>query len=133
MAKKSNTDTRVSKEGEIAQLLREGTLPVELVRRGYARGTVYKVSGRLKKEGSILQTQTNQSAKDLLSKPDPTLQADPEIIELKKAVLKAELQKKLAQIGEQPDLLMRLVKLEVELDEAWDIIFDLQTKVYTRK
>ena len=130
MAKKSKINKRVSKEEEIAQLLREGTPPVELIRGGYARATVYKVFRRLKKEGIVVPAPVNRSSTTPVSKPDPSLEDDPDVFDLRKAVRKAELEKQLGQIIEQPDLAGRLAKVEVELDQAWDIILHLQEEVY---
>ena len=37
----------MKKEEEIAKLLSQGTPPVELIERGFVRGTVYKIAKRL--------------------------------------------------------------------------------------
>ena len=122
MPRKSKAKSAVNKEEEIAKLITEGTLPAELVRRGYARGTVYKVSGRLKKEGIVPSASVNLPTTTSSSKPDPFLDSDPDIIELRKAVRMAALEKQLAQIRALPDLTTRLAKVEEDLNGAWETI-----------
>ena len=115
MPRKSKAKSKGTKEEEIARLLIDGTMPVEVIGRGYARGTVYKVSG----EGIVLTAPDNGSSTATFNTPDPTLESDPQIVELRKAVRLAELEKQLARIKALPDLTTRLAKVEQELEDAW--------------
>ena len=92
----------MAKENEIARLLSEGIAPAELVRRGYTRSTVYKVNKRLQQPSTPEQPGTAQENGDTKAVADPelnpALEADPEIMGLKKAIRKAELEQQLADL-----------------------------------
>lgn len=100
------------KEQEIAQLLRNGVKPSDVVHQGYARGTVYKVHKQLREEGG-----TPRGGGEAEAQAGDSLDNDPEILELKKALRKAQLEKELAEIKSQ-------TKSEVHLS-------DLETRVST--
>lgn len=119
----------VTKEEEIAQLLAEGKLPVEIVREGYARGTVYKVSGRLRKGGATTPSESTPTLTGLRPDLDPSLESDPEIVELRKAVRKADLETQLGQIKLKPDLSKRLTNLEQLLEELYETVGVLEGNV----
>ena len=86
----------MAKENEIAGLLSQGIAPAELVRKGYARGTVYKVRRRLEQPGTAQENGETPAVAD--PELDPALEADPEIMELKKAIRKTELEQQLADL-----------------------------------
>ena len=86
----------MAKENEIAGLLSQGIAPADLVRQGYARGTVYKVRRRLEQPGTAQENGGTTAVAD--SDMDPALEADPEIMDLKKAIRRAELEQQLADI-----------------------------------
>ena len=90
------------KEEEIAGLLSQGIAPAELVRKGYARGIVYKVRGRLEQPGTAQEKGDTTVVTD--SGLDPALEADPEIMELKKALRKVELERQIEEIRDLPPL-----------------------------
>ena len=85
----------MSKEEEIAKLLTEGKTPQELVSLGYSRGWVYRVNARLKPEGS-----TPKEGEGILDVGiDSTVESDPEVLELKKALRKAQLERQIAEVS----------------------------------
>ena len=103
----------MGKEQEIAKLLSQGTPPVELIQRGFARATVYKVNRRLAQERTPTPGDSASSVPGAAdSVTDMTLEADPEILELKKALRMAQLERQLAEIKAPIDLEARLVRLE---------------------
>jgi len=81
------------KEQEIAELLKNGATPADLVHQGYARGTVYKVNKQLSGEGG-----TPSNGAMVETKVGDSLDDDPEIRELKIALRKAQLEKELEEI-----------------------------------
>ncbi len=105
------------KEEEIANLLAKGIPPVEVIRQGYARGTTYKVQRRLAQEATPTP---GDSASPLTeaggSVNDPGLDADPEILEKKKAVRMAQLDQQLAEIKQPLDFEPRLARMEKQVE-----------------
>ena len=106
------------KEEEIAQLLRDGAKPTDLVHRGYSRGTTYKIAKRLKREES-----TPIGGGEVEVQVGDSLDKDPEILELKKALRMAQLEQELSAIkgplGAEDRLgsiETRLQNLEVEVN-----------------
>ena len=118
-----------TKESEIAKLLVEGTPAAELVQQGYARGTVYKVAGRMKKNGSSSPVDSNPFSSPVDPHLDPALETDPEIIKLRKAVRKAELDKQLLQITGQPDLSSRIIFLESQIVDLANTVLSLEARL----
>ena len=104
------------KEEEIARLLSEGIQTAELVRRGYARGTVYKVAGRLKEGGTPPQEQTDDNV-------DAGVEDDPGIVDLKKELRKAELERQIEEIKGSSSTEIRLKSLEAKL-EAMEVALE---------
>ena len=104
------------KEEEIAGLLMNGSKPAELVHQGHARGTVYKVARRLREGSTPPQTGATDRTGD-----DQDVERDPEIVDLRKALRKAELERQIAGLNEPSKLEERLEALENEvklLDDA---------------
>lgn len=103
----------MKKEEEIASLLSQGIQPAELVRRGYPKSTVYKVARRIAKEAIPISGDPASPVPGAAdSVDDPALEADPDILELKKAVRKAQLEWQLAEIRAPIDLEARLARVE---------------------
>ena len=98
------------KEADIARRLSEGIAPAELIRSGYARGTVYKVRRRLEQPGTAQENGDTTAVTD--SGLDPALEADPEIVELRKSIRKAELEQQLADLKAPTRFEPRLVTVE---------------------
>ena len=100
------------KEEEIAKLLLEGAAPADLVRRDYAHGTVYKVWARLRKGGTpLVPTDLGRES----SAPD--IESEPEIIELRKDLRKAELQREVEEVQGPSTMETRLASLEQTVRE----------------
>ena len=97
------------KEKEIASLLSEGNQAAELVRQGYARGTVYKVAQRLGHASTTPFVGTGGDASDW------NVENDPDVIQLRKAIRMAELQRQLEEIEPSVELVDRITKLEEEV------------------
>ena len=125
----SKPNSSVTKQEEIAKLLSDGVPPAELVRQGYTRGTVYKISGLLCKGRTTPLSETRPEPTDVFPDLDPSLEADPEIVELRKAVRRAELEKQLGQIKERPEFLTRLINSEQHLEELFETVLLLQTEI----
>ena len=100
----------MAKESEIAALLSQGIAPAELVSKGYARGTVYKVRGRLEQPSTAQENGDTTVITD--SGLDPALEADPEIVELRKSIRKAELEQQLADLKAPTRFEPRLLTIE---------------------
>ena len=98
------------KEAEVARLLSEGIAPAEVVRRGYNRSTVYKVNKRLQQPSAPNNEDGAKAITD--SGLDPVLEADPEIMELRKAIRRAELEQQLADLKAPTRFEPRLVTIE---------------------
>ena len=110
------------KEEEIARLLSEGTPPAELVHQGYSRGTVYKVKRRLAEGGTTPPGPSLPGPESTDPASDPALEADSEIMELKKSLRKAQLERQLAEIRAPIDLEARLTSIEEELTVIGDAL-----------
>ena len=98
------------KEQEIAKLLSEGKQAADLVRQGYSRGTVYKVARRLNNGG------TTPQAPDVVASSS-RVEDDPEIVGLKIAIRKAELEAQLGQVDVPVDIVDKVRKMEKEINE----------------
>ena len=106
----------VRKEEEIAKLLSQGTPAAELVHQGYSRGPVYKVARCLAEGGTSNQQHLAGPEPDATDPvADSAVEADPEILALKKALRKAQLDRQLAEIRAPIDLETRLAKIEEEV------------------
>lgn len=114
----------MTKEDQIAGLLSQGTAPAELVHQGYARSTVYKMAKRLA-ETDTSQLSENKGGPDV----DLEVENDPAIIQLKKDLRKAHLERQIAEIRAPIDLEARLIRIEEELDEGSDALSILREKV----
>ena len=99
------TTAVAGKEEEIARLLAEGITPVDLIKRGFRRATVYKVNRRV---------QTGGTPQEDASVPatDRAVEDDPQILELKKALRKAELERQIEEIRGPSSAESRLLALE---------------------
>ncbi|MGD1118348.1 MAG: hypothetical protein ABR886_02535 [Dehalococcoidales bacterium] len=116
--------------GEITKLLKEGKTVKEIIGLGYKPRTVYHVQSRLKKQPPPLITKAakppQKSAKPTLPPPlDDNLENDPEIIQLKKEVRKAELNRSIKEITVKNEI-DELVELAVE----WGTDFKKTCKYY---
>ena len=101
--------TVVGTEEEIGRLLAEGNKPAELIQRGFKRGTVYKVNRRLQTGG----TPSESGDKGL----DPSIESDPEVMDLRKALRKAELERQLEEFKGPSSTESRLLALEEQWEE----------------
>ncbi len=96
------------KEQAIASLLSEGKKPVDVIRQGYSRGTVYKVAKQVQVESTPL------------SDVDHAVEADPEIVDLKKQLRKAQLKHQIANLSMPSNLEARLKAIEERLGILWE-------------
>ena len=105
------------KEVEIERLLGEGSTPVELIRRGFKRGTVYKVNRRL---GTNVLDGGGLTPDKSDVRRDGRVEDDPEVVELKMALRRAELQRQIEEISGPSSTERRLGWLEeaVEILQA---------------
>ena len=109
------------KQEEIAGLLSQGIPPSELVRRGYARGTVYKVARGLPKRGPPQPLVDGICSKNPQS-VDLSIESDPDVVALKKEVRMAELEGLLKEIRAPIDLEGRLEGLEQTIKKLEDSV-----------
>ncbi len=126
--KSKNNNGSHKKEEEIGRLLSQGASPAQLIRQGYGRSTVYKVSRRLSKEATTPLSPASAATSAIDSALDPTLEADPEIVELKKTLRKAQLQRQMAEVKAPIDLQAQLKGLEEEMKALSDARADLEGK-----
>ena len=114
----------MTKEEQIARLLSQGTPPAELVHQGPAKSTVYKVARRLvERDGSHVSADKESPDVDL------EVENDPDIIQLKKDLRKAHLERQIAEIRAPIDLEARLTRIEEGLDEGSDALSNLRKRV----
>ena len=69
-------------------MISDGRTPAELIRQGYSRDTVYKAAKRMAEEGTPRGAGKFDSAGE---EADPAVESDPEVLELKKQLRKAQL------------------------------------------
>ena len=111
----------MTKEEEIRQLLAQGASKADLVRRGYARGTVYKVGRRLANESTPRSLAADTNGKDSrhASMPSPMKpSADPEISDLQREVQKAKLEVELSRVRDE-GVSSEQLRREVRRLEEW--------------
>lgn len=126
MKQKSTAQASTGKEEEIARFLSEGSTPSELVKRGFARGTVYKVARLIGKKSS-----GEGISNDDHTPTDAEIESDPEIVRLRKDLRKAELERKLAELNGPILFEPRLAHVESELKEFDDTLSDLYETIET--
>ena len=107
-----------------AQLLRDGAKPIDLVHQGFSRGTVYKVHKQLREEGG-----TPMGGGEVEAQAGDSLDKDPEILDLIKAVRKAHLKKELAEIKSQARSEVHLIDLETRVSTLEENVEAISTIV----
>lgn len=110
------------KEKEIARLLSGGRTPAELIRDGYSRSTVYKIAKRV--AGGGTSKGSGQSGFVGVGL-DPEIESDPEILEFKKRLRKAQLERAIAEVRAPMDLGGRVRTLEKTVGELTELVLDL--------
>ena len=75
------------------------------------------------------QEQTNPTSGSADPAVDPTLEADPEIIDLKKSLRKAQLQRQLEEFSGPAGLENRLLDAETQLEILTEELWDLQGRM----
>ena len=108
----------MKKEEEIARLLTDGAQPAELVRQGYARGTVYKVNRRLNQDSASLALRRDTETASEVIPHDESIETDPEVVGLKKALRKAQLERQLTELKAPIEMERRLDTLERKVSES---------------
>ena len=118
MPRTKNNNSAPSKEKEIERLLVDGHLPADLIRRGFARGTTYKIWARVKGSGTspLLPTKGSDGAENIVA-IDLSLETDPEIVVLKKRLRTAQLERQIAEVSGPPRLEEWVRRLEQRVDE----------------
>lgn len=111
----------MGKEAEIARLLSEGATPVEVIALGYARSTAHKVASRLRAESA----RGNGAAE---TSGDPDIENDPEIMKLKKAIRKAQLELEKAQLERELEEIKGPSTMESLLADLKTRLADLEGK-----
>ena len=104
---------REGKEEQIGRLLREGRTPAELVHEGWVRSSVYKVAKRLRTWGTPQEPGATQA-----EIADDAVEGDPDVLDLRKALRKAELELQIAEIKGTPMLEARVSELEEVMREV---------------
>ena len=127
----------MTKTQEITEKLQAGESPSDLIeQQGYKRGLVYKVKKMLETTPTADDEYIHgQSVKMVTSKmecatSDAAIEADPEIVELKKDLRKAELQKLIAEVMVPLEIESRLAALEewygVLTDDNEEVLIKLE-------
>lgn len=122
----------MTKTQEIIEKIKAGASPADLIGQGYKRGLVYKVNKTLPPTSSVRGELTPSnpcriSATAATDTVDSTIESDPEILELKKELRKAELRRQLAEINAPINMESRIAALEdkaVEMNELLDFLFN---------
>jgi len=105
--------TRESKSQEISKLLQQGKPSREVINLGYKPGTVYKVQRefRARRHGAREDSSEKKKTASMALRPqnrganrDEGIESDPEILQLKKEIRKAQLHKELARLKAETDL-----------------------------
>ncbi len=115
----------MTKTQEIIEKMKAGASPADLIGQGYKRGLVYKVNKTLRSTSSERGELTpsnpcGDSSIASTSTVDSTIEGDPEILELKKELRKAELRRQLAEINAPIELEARINALENKAKEVGD-------------
>ena len=109
------------KEEEIAGLLSKGVPPVELVRRGYARGTVYKVKSRVPAERPSHERDGREPGSVGSARGD-----DPEAVALQKALRVAELERQLEEATGATNVGGHLAAFEVQINDLYRMVDEVE-------
>jgi hypothetical protein len=124
----------MTKSQEIKVKLEEGATPKELIKYGYKPGLVYKVNRQVKDNTMDCKALSSNQQQADITIENSSLESEPEVIALKKAIRVAELKKKLTEINAPLEIELRMqtleekvVALEVGIDQLFDSIIDIQT------
>ena len=129
----------MTKTQEIIEKMKAGASPVDLIGQGYKRGLVYKVKKTLRSPSSVRgdlapSSQCRAAAATPIGTVDSNIESDPEILELKKQLRKAELQRQLVEINAPIEIESRgtaleqkIAELENTIDWLFEGVIDLQT------
>ena len=115
----------MNKTQEITKMMHEGFTAAQCIAQGYKRGLVYKVNRTLHKSPQSNGNHSKSLTPAPSDKADTNIESDPEIMELKKSLRKAELEREIAEIKIPEDMESRMIVLEekaVELEEYADIL-----------
>ncbi|MFC2014998.1 hypothetical protein ACFLUP_03300 [Chloroflexota bacterium] len=128
----------MTKTQEILEKLESGLKPAQIITEGYKSWKVYKINHdrNIAKNSKGRENQsepTNKTGDD----KNLDIENDPEILELKKALRKAELEKQISEIIASNDLVVKIEAIEEALkglvekgdtiDWLFESIIDLQT------
>ena len=108
---------------EIIKLLVEGKTSTDIINKGYKRGTVYTTQrkwrqGKVKTHpGDNNSTLTGAVFTPQTASTEPDIESDPEIVQLKKEIRKAELQKQLG-TAKAPSEMEILIVAAIEAGQA---------------
>ena len=102
----------MSKTQEITKLLKSGLTPTQVIARGHKRGMVYRVNKALRTNPQDNGNNSKILTHTTSSETDTSIESDPEIMELKKSLRKAALEKEIIEIRMPKDVESRLTALE---------------------
>ncbi|MDD5605507.1 MAG: hypothetical protein PHX29_06350, partial [Dehalococcoidales bacterium] len=89
----------MTKSQEIKVKLEEGATPKELIKYGYKPGLVYKVNRQVKDNTMDCKALSSSQQQADITIENSSLESEPEVIALKKAIRVAKLKKKLTEIN----------------------------------
>lgn len=113
----------MSKEQEIRLLLSQGSSKAELIRRGYSRGSVYKVGCQLRQQGNLGQPASdtgNAGASPATAPLSLNPSVDPEISHLRKEIQRAKLEAELNRVRGEAKTVEELERKVARL-RAWTV------------
>ncbi len=119
----------MNKTQEITEMILSGHTPIQLIAQGYKRGLVYKVNRTLHKNPKDNGNHSKCLTHPTSDETDTDIESDPEIMELKKSLRKAALEREIAEIKIPKDIESRIIALEenvVDVEEfVGSVFFDL--------
>ena len=116
----------MSKTEEITKMMKSGYTATQCIAQGYKRGLVYRVNRTLHKNPQDNGNHSKCLTHATSDEADTDIESDPEIMELKKSLRKAELEREIAEIKIPKDIESRIIALEenvVDVEEFVGSVF----------
>ena len=112
----------MNKTQEITKMIQSGHTPTQLIAQGYKRGLVYKINRALHKNPPDNGNHSKRLTYAASDEADTDIETDPEIMELKKSLRKAALEREIAEIKIPKDIESRIITLEKDVVDLEDFV-----------
>ena len=130
---------------QIRTLLSQGKSSSQVIAMGYKSGTVYKTQRQLAEEGTVYRPPSENPQPRIHERPesskigvprlietlDPEVEADPDIVQLKIQLRKAQLERQLDEASAPTELESDLAALENRMEEIFTEFRGLEPYVYS--